>query len=118
MSEPIDFIKNNDWMKNLAVEGYKSPIDLYIKKVAQEITTRRENEIVAQITEYTGLDIDKNELVRALAYDRDQYNKGFRAGYERALFDISCQLGQAVGILTDILNQVRGEVGGEPDETN
>ena len=116
MSEPIDFNpkykdpRTYDWSKALdTLEGYESPVTLYIQQIASEIEERRENEIVSAISERMAVNIDKNELTKALSYDRNQYSKGFLAGYERAFFNISCQLGQAVGILTDILNQVRGD---------
>lgn len=123
MSEPMDFrpkydAKSYDWSKGIdTLEGYESPVMLYVQQIAQEITERRENEIVSTISEKMGVSIDKTELERALNYDRDQYREGFQAGYERALFDIRLQIGQALGILTDIYNQATGGKE-EPDATN
>lgn len=95
-----------DWGKDLnTLEGYESPISLYIQQIAHKIEERRENEVVSAISERVGVEIDKDELAKALTYDRNQYSEGFRAGYERALFDIRLQLGQAVGILNGLLNQ-------------
>lgn len=103
-----------DWSKALdTLEGYTSPITVSFEQIANEIREHQENAVVATISERMAVDIDKNELTKALAYDRKQYSEGFRAGYKRALCDISLQLGQAVGILNDILNQTRGEEGGE-----
>ena len=31
-----------------------------------------------------GVDVDRNELIRALRYDREQYEKGYRDGMEAA----------------------------------
>ena len=111
MSEPIDFnpkynAPRYDWSKGIdALEGYESPIAETFEQIANEIREHQENAVVATISERLAVDIDKKELEKALAYDRDQYSKGFRAGYERALFDIRIQVGQAVGILNDMLNQ-------------
>lgn len=64
---------------------YESPIELiigdYIKDVANKIIEERDNKIENEIcytinTKY-GINIDKEELMRALAYDRDQYAKGY-----------------------------------------
>ena len=62
-------------------EGYESPIEVYIRHVSEEITESRENAIMAQITEQIGVNVDKDELARALNYDRNQYNEGYRKGY-------------------------------------
>lgn len=112
MSEPIDFNPKfidpakYDWGKDLnTLEGYESPIAISFEQIANEIRERQEDAVIATISERMAVDIDKKELEKALAFDRDQYSKGFRAGYERALSDIRLQVGQAVGILNDILNQ-------------
>lgn len=114
MSEQIDFNpKYNapkfNWTKGLdTLEGYTSPITTYIEQIASEITERHENELVSTISERMGVSIDKKELERALNYDRAQYSEGFQAGYMRALLDYRLQIGQALGILTDIYNQATG----------
>lgn len=78
-----------DWGKDLnTLEGYESPISLYIQQIANKIEERRENEVISTISERLGVEINKDELAKALTYDRNQYSEGFRAGYERALFDL------------------------------
>lgn len=62
--------------KNLC-DGYKSPIELYTTDFCNRIIEESENAIVAEISEQIGLNIDKEELLKALAYDRDQYRKGY-----------------------------------------
>lgn len=67
---------------------YESPIELiigdYIKDVANKIVEERnnqiENEIYCTINTKYGISINKEELMRALAYDRDQYNIGYLDG--------------------------------------
>lgn len=59
--------------------GYESPINL-IQNIANEITEMHDNSIYMKVCEI--VDVDKEELLKALAYDRDQYNKGFNEGYE------------------------------------
>lgn len=111
MSEPMDFrpkydVKSYDWSKGIdTLEGYESPIVVSFEQIANEIRERQEDAVVATISERMAVDIDKNELTKALAYDRDQYSKGFSNGYEKALADVRLQLSQVVGILNDILNQ-------------
>ena len=51
---------SDDW-----AEGYESPITLALQEISEQM----------------GVNVDKHELARALAYDRDQYRKGFEAGW-------------------------------------
>ena len=44
----------------------------------------KENEIYKLICEQ-GVYVDKDELTKALKYDRDQYNKGYAEGFEAGM---------------------------------
>ena len=57
--------------------SWESPIDVYT--IANEMTTALDNEIVTVVQRY-GFDVNKEELTKALQYDRGQYEKGFRDG--------------------------------------
>lgn len=61
--------------QELADMSYKSPIDV----IYQGFQTKLEGDIFEAIYSY-GVDVDKDELVKALKYDRDQYRKGFEDG--------------------------------------
>lgn len=54
---------------------YKSPI----KQFVSEMQTTYENDVLKVVQNY-GFDIDKNELAKALAYDRQQYETGYQHG--------------------------------------
>ena len=56
---------------------YKPPIEL----LCQEMETRIENEIFNAI-QNVGVFVDKEELIRALQYDRNQYDKGYQDALE------------------------------------
>lgn len=56
---------------------YKSPIEI-IHEQAQKI----ENGIF-KVLHNMDINVDKNELMKALKYDRDQYNAGYADGLER-----------------------------------
>ena len=58
---------------------YKSPIELIIKQMQEEIKEKQENLILNTIQEM-GVNVDKEELLKALKYDREQYNKGYMDG--------------------------------------
>ena len=52
---------------------YESPIEM----IASDISIKLENDVVTAIQSY-GINVDKDELIRALRYDRNQYNKGYQ----------------------------------------
>ena len=62
---------------------YKSPIET----IQTEIQTQFEDDCIKAIQSY-GFIVDKKELVKALNYDRKQYEKGYSDGYANALKDI------------------------------
>lgn len=62
---------------------YNSPITLY-ETAVQTIMEERENAIFAKVQSTLGVDVDKQELIRALQYDRGQYDKGYRDGLKVA----------------------------------
>lgn len=66
----------DDWAND-----YESPVTVQIRKIAEQIEEQRENELTLKISEQMGVNIDKAELTRALAYDRDQYRKGYEDGW-------------------------------------
>lgn len=59
---------------------YKSPIDLMI----QDLRIQQEDEIFRAV-QNVGVVVDKEELIRALAYDRGQYQKGYMDGLKNAV---------------------------------
>jgi len=52
--------------------SYKSPIEVFL----QEAKLNYENSIYNAIQEY-GIKVDKEELIKALSYDRAQYIAGY-----------------------------------------
>lgn len=51
---------------------YKSPIDLIVGRMSVQL----EGEICRAV-QNVGVDVDKDELLKALQYDRGQYQKGY-----------------------------------------
>ena len=54
---------------------YESPV----KIIEGEFETKVENEIFKAIKQFN-VDVDREELIKALKYDRDQYAKGYKDG--------------------------------------
>ena len=94
----IDFHPNYDRLSvdkfKMPSEDYESPIKMYIGQMVEQLEKAREDEIIHTIHEQYAIDVNKEELIKALNYDRDQYNKGFQAGYERARTNFSPKQGE------------------------
>ena len=58
--------------------GYKSPIDIMRARMQMDL----ENNIFKAV-EKVGINVDKEELIKALQYDREQYDKGFADGKKK-----------------------------------
>lgn len=54
---------------------YKSPIEMALETFRFE----QENNILKAV-QNVGINVDKEELIKALQYDREQYEKGFEDG--------------------------------------
>lgn len=64
--------------------GYEPPIWGAINQMVNNIAEQRDNAIMVKIREQIGVNVDKDELIRALNYDRNQFNEGYRKGYRDA----------------------------------
>lgn len=61
--------------------SYESPIKIAIGEFQMEQKKRIEGDVFLAIQEY-GITVDKEELIKALQYDRDQYRKGYEDGVQ------------------------------------
>ena len=62
---------------------YESPITIIestLDSISKAIIKQRDDAIFAEIQSAFGVDMDREELIRALQYDRDQYGKGYADG--------------------------------------
>lgn len=57
---------------------YESPIEVYIEQAVQNIEKQRDEQICSYITEKFDVQVDRDELIKALQYDRAQYEKGYK----------------------------------------
>lgn len=67
--------------------NYESPISVIMPSVLTQLEVNIEKSVVSAISDL-GVSVDKDELVRALQYDREQYEKGYRDGYRTAKEEI------------------------------
>jgi len=59
---------------------YESPVNV----ICGEMRTHVEGDIFKAI-QNVGIDVDKEELIKTLRYDRNQYEKGYSDGYTKAI---------------------------------
>jgi hypothetical protein len=64
----------------------------------------RENAIMVKISETIGTDVDKEELIKALNYDRNQYQKGYLDGKNDTLEKVRAEILECL----DIINKYKG----------
>lgn len=63
--------------------SYNSPISIISQMADEQIKEMHKQEeaaIMSEITRQIGIYVDKDELIKALNYDRQQYEKGYAAG--------------------------------------
>lgn len=65
---------------------WESPINVMEiqDSFVSEIKEKTEEMVFTEIKRI-GIDVDKEELIKALQYDRNQYEKGYKDGYNKAI---------------------------------
>ena len=69
--------------------NYKAPIEI----IKDDINVQLDGEILKAVHN-VGINVDIKELIKALAYDREQYIKGFNNGYNKAIMDMKLRAGE------------------------
>ena len=90
----------DDCYRELSKMSYQSPINV----ISQGIRTQMENDIFKAIQSYD-VAVNKDELTKALKYDRDQYEKGFIDGCRCNADAIKAMVARE--IFEEILNIIR-----------
>lgn len=55
---------------------YESPIKVVLSDIISDVV-KKENEYIVECVQKVGVNVDKDELVKALEFDRGQYEKGW-----------------------------------------
>lgn len=63
---------------------YESPVEVLIQDVKMQVKESVDEQVYQAVVN-VGVNVDKKELLRALAYDREQYAKGYAEGLEDAV---------------------------------
>lgn len=61
---------------------YESPIEMIMEDIQTQIVKQQENDIYQAVQRY-GIVVDKEELIKALQYDREQYTKGYKDALDK-----------------------------------
>lgn len=83
--------------------GYESPINLLTTQVSTELNEIIEKQVYTAIQQ-VGVVVNKDELIKALNYDRDQYETGYKNGYMKAKEDLKTAIADVS--LTDMQRNV------------
>ena len=73
---------------NVSLDNYKSPIEL-TETPWRTIVEEKDDKIFVSIQSEYGVRLDKDELFKALHYDRAQYQKGYADGVRDAREEIA-----------------------------
>lgn len=66
---------------------YDSPIDLYISDIQNQIVAQQDEQIYKAVVHFFP-DVKRDELLKALRYDREQYGKGYADGKRDAMDEL------------------------------
>ena len=58
---------------------YESPLHAITKRTVKEISQRFDDMVLQEVIN-VGVHVDREELIKSLEYDRDQYNNGYEDG--------------------------------------
>ena len=75
---------------------YESPIEVVFGEIQNKVTEDLEG-LVYQAVQNVHVNVDKEELIKALQYDRNQYEKGYKDGYEKAIDEFVNLVNQCSG---------------------
>jgi hypothetical protein len=64
-------------------DRWESPIKRIESELMTKIERDAENNLICSVNQSIGYEVDKDELIKALNYDRDQYNKGYKNASRR-----------------------------------
>lgn len=80
---------------------YECPIDVIMHDLPNRIIRNEENVIAVEIQKQLEVKVDNAELMKALAYDRNQYEKGFedaKKKFERPRGEWEMRLNEETGV--------------------
>lgn len=74
---------------------YESPINIAIESTTTNVV-KKQDETIYQAIQKVGVNVNKDELIRALQYDRNQYDKGYKDGAKEFAKDLQNEIKRAL----------------------
>ena len=74
---------------------WESPITQISTQLEQKMR-EEEDKLVVEVSQTVGYDINKEELIKALNYSKEQFGKGYAKGYARAVSDFAEKMKQSI----------------------
>lgn len=90
-----------EMIREMSDMTYKSPVET----ISQQVQAKFEGDVMELIHSY-GINVDKDELIKALQYDRDQYRKGFADGCKGTMDKIKAEIARE--IIADMRELING----------
>lgn len=85
------------------ITGYESPINIVQQLVQTDVAENVDKQVYTAIHQ-VGVVVNKDELIKAINYDRNQYEEGYKNGYKKAKEDLKTALADVS--LTDMQRNV------------
>ncbi len=76
---------------------YKSPIELIVTEIENQVIEKGEEAICTAVLHYIP-NVDRTELLKALEYDRQQYEAGYRDAKDEIVRCKVCKFGEMCSI--------------------
>ena len=70
---------------------YESPVHLILQDVQSQMDQEIERTVINVVRKFD-VDVDKDELIKTLNYDRNQYTKGYKDGINDTLDKIKAEI--------------------------
>ena len=61
---------------------WESPLNKIYREIHDQIVKQDEENMMLAVNQAVGYKVDKEELIKALQYDREQYEKGYKDGID------------------------------------
>lgn len=95
---------------------WESPVNIFEihEPIIEEINKQTE-ETVFKAIHRVGVDVNKEELIKAMQYDRNQYEKGYKDGYVVAIDEFAERLRRNsrlgyIGYLDEVIEEILEEL--------
>ena len=91
--------------------NWEPPVTI-VQEISSQIASDTDDYIMSEIYK-TGVTVNKEELIKAMNYDRDQYNKGYCDGFNTAVemeWTSAELLEEHIAKLNEILKNLKGDV--------